>query len=287
MKKVVLILFTLITFFSATCQIEYQSFDPVLELSVYDTLPAYDTLYIDVNNDSINDFLFTMKYWYSFVSPHAHDAFNSIIHPLDSNTIAMNDSFPWHALDLGDGDTIWNNINWELDYGNSKKLLYSDPQIMGDPLQFEDFRYCPFKLYINNYFYFGWFKIRSFLFYNGDWPGSYAKTLISELAYNLEPNNGIIAGDTLTSLYNNSGNEINSVGIVRIYPNPVSDILTIENVENYSLITLHDIVCKIVYKKEILDRVEQIDCSRYKDGLYFISLSNNEEVNSYKVIIAQ
>ena len=80
-----------------------------------------------------------------------------------------------------------------------------------------------------------------------------------------------------TSIKTVSKNDMN------IYPNPVKDILTIENIEN-SKIMIYDISGKTVYLKQTNTNVEKIDLSELNRGIYFITISNNDKVITKKII---
>ena len=259
----------------------------MLELMVFEINgPASDALNIDITNDSVDDFYFSMSYWYSFVSPSHNEGFSSIVNPLNMHTIGFeNDYCGVKALNYG--DTIWSNINWTSFTSLPNYSMFYDPEfgLMCSP--FSSFQYCPVKLNINNNIHYGWLKMKSGYHLNGYEPGSYAYLYISEFAYNLEPNRGIIAGDTITSLYTTSINNLNSDERINIYPNPVSDILTLKNVGNYSKITIRDIVGKIVYHCDKLVDIKQIDCQNFNNGLYYITISNNKKVVTHKIIIAK
>ena len=41
----------------------------------------------------------------------------------------------------------------------------------------------------------------------------------------------------------------------------------------------------IVYKSDMINGIDQINCSEYKEGIYFLTLSNNEEIVTKKFII--
>ena len=80
-------------------------------------------------------------------------------------------------------------------------------------------------VYRNSNIYYGWLKTMSYYHLEGAGSGSYAKLIISEFAYNLEPNCGLIAGDTINSLLNGIGNRLYTEENIKIYPNPVIDFL--------------------------------------------------------------
>ena len=70
---------------------------------------------------------------------------------------------------------------------------------------------------------------------------------------------------------------------INIFPNPVKDILTIENIEN-SKIMIYDISGKTVYLKQTNNNNEKINLSEFNRGVYFITISNNEEIITKKIV---
>ncbi len=69
---------------------------------------------------------------------------------------------------------------------------------------------------------------------------------------------------------------------VSIYPNPASNLITIESVGKYTL-KINDITGKTIYTDTMVDLIN-IDITNYNSGIYFISLTNNSKTETYKVI---
>lgn len=71
-----------------------------------------------------------------------------------------------------------------------------------------------------------------------------------------------------------------------IYPNPSDGIFRIEFVENTKhKIIISDIQNNIVFEKEIFGKTGVIDLKDLSDNLYFISLRNNKDTSTKKLII--
>ncbi len=265
-------------------QIVYHNYDPDIFIEVGD-INNFNTehLYCDINNDSINDIGFTLNFWVSQGPSILHDAFSCSVNQISGqcqfayiNTMCSIEVFI-------SGDTIWNNLlwdNWIWSY-----VMYADPANAMVCNPFSQFRYMAFSFNNNGNIHYGWLKLRtSYLFDNAPY-GSYAMLYISEFAFNSDPNCGLIAGDTIKSLTTVSVDNIYSEEKVKIYPNPVTDILVIKNADKYLNLTLTDIFGKIVYKNDNLTKVEKIACDNFNRGLYFITFKNSNEVFTQKVII--
>ncbi|MGB3947517.1 MAG: T9SS type A sorting domain-containing protein [Bacteroidia bacterium] len=72
-------------------------------------------------------------------------------------------------------------------------------------------------------------------------------------------------------------NEINSTQI-SIFPNPVSDVLYVKNLNKLNIYFIMDIMGEIVKSGQLLN---QVDVSDIKNGIYFMLLNDKE----YKIII--
>ena len=279
MKKLFLLLISLYVLSSSDGQIVYHNYNPNLIVEVeeiYGDTTKY--LYCDINNDSIDDFKFTLKYWYSFWSPSYNEAFSCYVSPINGQHQLGHENAWCDIKALDSGDTIWNNLDW----GGLGFILYKDGLGCAP---FWQFRYIALNLNFNGNIHYGWLKIRSYYHLVAYMPGSYARLYVSEFAFNSDPNCGLIAGDTITSLTTVSVDNIYSEEKVKIYPNPVTDILVIKNADKYLNLTLTDVFGKIVYKNDNLKKVEKIACYNFNRGLYFITFKNSNEVFTQKVII--
>lgn len=69
-----------------------------------------------------------------------------------------------------------------------------------------------------------------------------------------------------------------------IYPNPVSDVLTIESVSETNHVRITDISGRIILSQQIISKTSQFDTSTWSSGLYIVTLTNQAGRNeSYKV----
>ncbi|NSW45773.1 MAG: T9SS type A sorting domain-containing protein [Bacteroidales bacterium] len=78
---------------------------------------------------------------------------------------------------------------------------------------------------------------------------------------------------------------------IRIYPNPVSDILNIqlplESLDEYSLIEMYDILGNLITKHqpELTLSEIKINVSHLSEGIYFIKIYQGSQIYQYKMII--
>jgi hypothetical protein len=65
-----------------------------------------------------------------------------------------------------------------------------------------------------------------------------------------------------------------------IYPNPVSDVLTIEGIENVNTIQIIDAKGSIVYSKKIsAENQLKVDVSSFATGTYQVVFSTNNQTS--------
>jgi len=69
---------------------------------------------------------------------------------------------------------------------------------------------------------------------------------------------------------------------IKIFPNPVSQTLYIFTKQTLEIITLYDVLGKEVYASK---HSNQIDVSRYQQGLYFLKVKTNMGSITKKIII--
>jgi len=71
---------------------------------------------------------------------------------------------------------------------------------------------------------------------------------------------------------------------IKIYPNPVTDYLSIETQEKISEITIFEIQGKIVYSNTKPDNKIRVSVSNFQLGLYLIKLSMNNTTINYRFV---
>jgi hypothetical protein len=67
-----------------------------------------------------------------------------------------------------------------------------------------------------------------------------------------------------------TGIEANELQQIRVYPNPVSDFIYLDGIEETKSINIYSVNGQLIKSIERID--QKIDVSDLKDGLYFISV---------------
>ncbi|MFB1027420.1 MAG: T9SS type A sorting domain-containing protein, partial [Flavobacteriaceae bacterium] len=80
------------------------------------------------------------------------------------------------------------------------------------------------------------------------------------------------------------GLEDNDFTSIEVFPNPVSSVLHISNVEN-TTIEIYTILGQVMFTKENTFNQETIDVSSYKSGTYFIKISNGAFTTTKKFTV--
>ena len=97
--------------------------------------------------------------------------------------------------------------------------------------------------------------------------------------------------DSVGCAYENCLVGIDDVGskrvLVDVWPNPATEILNIELQESSKSyeVEITDINGQVVYKSEIRNQKSEIDVRNLADGLYLLTLQNNEQRTTLKIII--
>jgi len=73
--------------------------------------------------------------------------------------------------------------------------------------------------------------------------------------------------------------------ILKIFPNPVQDWLTIElNQETKATLKLHDLNGRLIYKQHIEQQQFALNMSNFDSGMYFLTLSSKEQSVTQRVV---
>ena len=75
---------------------------------------------------------------------------------------------------------------------------------------------------------------------------------------------------------------------IRVYPNPVENILTFDFGKGHLPVQLEvkDLTGRLVWKDELLSGKFYLNMESYKNGIYFITLyENNQFINTYKIVV--
>lgn len=274
MKKIATLLIYFIFISSCYTQIIYKSpqlFREVVSSNVNSTSSAY----VDVNDDSIYDMAFHLACW-------DYDCFACILNNDPGNQYAYSPEAFWCMVKpLEYGDTIGNNLTWSTQWLWSYAMYY---HMEGTVVcnNFNDWKYVGIILNLNGENHYSWFKIKT---YN---TSSYARLYLSEYAYNSEPNKGLIAGDTLTSLIFTNTENIKSQSDINVYPNPAKsefyfDLGKYPN--DFKTIEIYSISGDLV-KSQIIDNslTKKIDIKDLNKGLYIVKLVSVNEIYNFKLV---
>lgn len=71
---------------------------------------------------------------------------------------------------------------------------------------------------------------------------------------------------------------------VKYYPNPVTDILTIELPAGEKTLTIHDVSGKVMERVTVSDNLLEYNMSEFARGMYFITIINGERKATFKVV---
>ncbi len=82
-----------------------------------------------------------------------------------------------------------------------------------------------------------------------------------------------------------SGIDDNELANIKIFPNPVNDILYLENVSEISQISIYNIVGqKIITVNNNGSNNVNINTSEIHQGIYFVAIQNNDNTRTVKII---
>ncbi len=80
--------------------------------------------------------------------------------------------------------------------------------------------------------------------------------------------------------------KINSVSAIKVYPNPATDLIRIENANGSSLIILNTLGQK-VYQRLVNQDKESILIQNFANGIYFLQITNKEGVKVLRTIVKE
>ena len=91
---------------------------------------------------------------------------------------------------------------------------------------------------------------------------------------------GFIATTSCATL----GNASNSFIDFTYFPNPSTDIVTINSKTNITSVTVYNIAGQLLFTKNINDLNTQVDISKYANGTYFFKLKFDEKEVNFKIL---
>lgn len=86
------------------------------------------------------------------------------------------------------------------------------------------------------------------------------------------------------TLGNCLGNEEFVQNVIKVYPNPVLDVVTISSDETIAKIEVVNMLGQVIFEKSIYESETNIDMSRYSSGTYVIRVLVDAKVEIFKVI---
>lgn len=113
---------------------------------------------------------------------------------------------------------------------------------------------------------------------NADGNGNYLQ--LSDTALD----NNLASSWTATNSELLSASAFSKVEPVVIYPNPVSNLLSIQNTKELTGIRISDVLGTLIYAASDVSNAYTIDCSTYPNGIYFVTLFNEEGSSTKKII---
>lgn len=262
----------------SNCQIRFYDFSPDTVITVYENNTSdAASFYVDINGDSINDIGFSLSYQYNFVSPHSTANFFVIVFSVNGN-IKFGEREPDNICFIKGflaGDTIGDNISWDPMYNYllfSHNYLFSCSDFLSD-------RYLAFKDIINDECFYGWILLKTQTYFGQDDETAYVRLTVKEFAYNTDSKHGIIAGDTISSLFPASIHSPSLQGEPLLYPNPTSGKLYIKNME-HKKIEIRNLMGELILET----KNNEIDLGEYPNGLYFAHFYFREKLITRKII---
>jgi hypothetical protein len=184
--------------------------------------------------------------------------------------------FTWEqAISYAEGLTIGTNADWRLP--NIKELQSINNELTTNPSVF-----APYFSSVGVHNYWSSTSLPNQTTKAWYWNNQFGIT-----TYDLKTNtNYVICVRGNPSLSSTSFSEQTNIAI---YPNPASYFANISFPNNldYFKIEITDLLGKIMYSEEVksLSNDYKIDLEGYKDGIYYIKLSNDTIKKSFKIIV--
>ncbi len=114
--------------------------------------------------------------------------------------------------------------------------------------------------------------------------GTYTYTATKENCSEISGSLTVEGGNVVENIEYECNISVNDLNTFKasIYPNPTNDLLTVEANGKYTL-KIVDITGKIIYTTEMNNSMN-IDMTGYNAGIYFISLTNDNKTENYKIL---
>ena len=99
---------------------------------------------------------------------------------------------------------------------------------------------------------------------------------------------GCIAFDTVIVALTTSADLNNISSYIKIYPNPSNGYITVENSKKTEInVIVTDIIGKPIIKKTFYNKNNELNLSPVSDGMYFITINNENKINTISIIISK
>jgi len=233
------------------------------------TIYSGDSLYIDINNDQINDFMFTCIE--EFGTLH-----RAQVCTLDSNIVTTSKPWPtaigFYVSMLNNSDTIFSGLNWDSLPGC--RGLYGTAGYFEFPGYFMGAvdAFIGLQLFVTNDFYYCWIQVD--VSSNADW------ITVKGYAYESTPNTPII----IQKLTNNNITRNNDLN--QIYPNPIEEGISINGINcidkkrNISIYNMQGVlVCDLKNYHN-----NYIDLRSLDSGFYILIIESKKGVFEQKFV---
>jgi hypothetical protein len=264
-------------------QIEYYNYSPDTVIIInenWNSDPDSAFFLMDINGDSIDDIEFKIHYKYVYFSPSCNHGFYIKVKSINGKNKFSGSlsGGPCGLTAYSFGAIISDNNNWNPFYLSNYVLFnYCGWPVTCSP--FNNDKYLAFTDTINNSCHYGWILLSTDNYggyYNE--PG-YVRLTVNEFAYNSDPYNGIIAGDTITSLEPSSICAPMIQDKTLFYPNPTTGKIYIDEI-GYKKIEILNVLGEVLIEV----KTNEISMEEYSKGIYFIRYYFEGRVITRKII---
>lgn len=123
--------------------------------------------------------------------------------------------------------------------------------------------------------------------YNG--PATDAAFILVTFATNETPGGGkkddVVWIDDIELIYNELSVDKNELlNAISIYPNPVKETLTIDNVQNSTEYSIHSVLGEVIMTGTLNQFTNKIETSKIQNGVYFLRLSYGQSTRTMRFI---
>ena len=113
---------------------------------------------------------------------------------------------------------------------------------------------------------------------NADGNGNYLQLISTDL------DNSLASSWTISNSTVLASESFSSTNAITIYPNPVSNMLTIQSDTPINNFSIYDVLGNLIFRSNEKGNTIKVDCSGYARGIYFLSIDNGSGVAARKII---